>query len=167
MSSAALKDRAEPRTRAMLRASLHDDDIVRDACIIDVSTRGLLATTAQPPTRGQFVELRVGQHILTGQVRWSSERRFGVALRERVSVVSLLEGGSGSVRLAGSTGARKQSGTLAAGLRKNPQSMGRLGQYALLGCFALAAAHTIAGISQEGLSPLAKVIAALNGASVD
>jgi hypothetical protein len=57
---------------------------------LDISTRGLLAITARPPTRGEFVELIVGGQMLVGQVKWAGERRFG-------SVAALVSGDKRSI----------------------------------------------------------------------
>jgi hypothetical protein len=64
---------------------------------LDISTRGLLAITARPPTRGEFVELIVGGQMLVGQVKWAGERRFGIVLRERISVAALVSGDKRSI----------------------------------------------------------------------
>lgn len=101
---AADKPRVEPRVRAMVRARLRDAGGERDVCIIDISTRGVLATSEFPPKRGEFVELQIGRNHLAGQVKWSGEHRFGVSLRERVSVAAMAEGGTGSVELQRSVG---------------------------------------------------------------
>ncbi len=92
------RPRVEPRTKALIKARIRDDGAERDICILDVSTRGMLATTARPPTRGAFVELFVGGHMLVGHVKWAGERRFGVVLHERISVAALIAGDTGSIR---------------------------------------------------------------------
>jgi hypothetical protein len=74
----------------MLRARLHGAGAERDAWIVDLSSRGLAATTDRPPRQGDQVELVVGDFVLTGQVKWVSMRRFGMQFRERISVNGLL-----------------------------------------------------------------------------
>ncbi len=148
------KPRAEPRVRAMVRARLRDGDGERDMCIIDVSTRGLLATAARPPQRGEFVEITLGRNSLTAQVKWSGERRFGLALRERVSIAAMVEGGTGAVALAGSQGmARRRQGNWAA-LRDMPQMLGRIGQLGMLLLAALAAAFLLTQVVSSGFEPV-------------
>lgn len=83
----------------MIRARLRGAGPERDACILDVSTRGLAATMVNPPPRGDYVELIIGDFMLVGQVKWSSPRRFGVTFRERISVIAMLSGDSGPVTL--------------------------------------------------------------------
>lgn len=86
------KPRIEERTKVMVRARLFAGQGERDACILDISTRGLSATSASPPARGEFVELRIGKNNLVGLVKWSGERRFGIAFRERISVIAAISG---------------------------------------------------------------------------
>jgi hypothetical protein len=92
----------------MIRARLRDTGPDRDACIVDVSSRGLSATADSPPRRGDFVELVVGDIVLVGQVKWTSMRRFGMAFRERISVVGLMSGDGGSVTLKDKRSEQKQ-----------------------------------------------------------
>lgn len=63
-----------------------------DACIVDISTRGLAATTAAPPERGEYVEILLNQHSIPGLVKWSGGRRFGVAFYDRINVVAAISG---------------------------------------------------------------------------
>ena len=91
--------RIEERTKVMVRASIRDEGPRRDVCILDVSTRGLLATTASPPVRGDFIEIEFGGHSLVGHVKWSGQRRFGIVFQDRISVISFLSGGVGSIKL--------------------------------------------------------------------
>lgn len=84
--------RIEDRTKVMIRARLRGAGPERDACILDISTRGLAASVDQAPPRGEIVELVVGRNNLVGQVKWSGQRRFGIAFRDRISVIGLISG---------------------------------------------------------------------------
>ena len=92
--------RVEDRTNAMLHARLRADCGESDACVVNISSRGLGASSANPPERGEFVELVVGKHSLVGQVRWRSARRFGMAFRQRISVIALLAQDENSAALS-------------------------------------------------------------------
>ena len=132
--------RVETRTKVMVRACLRDSGPERDVCILDASTRGVLATAARPPNRGEFVELAVGRHTIIGQVKWASARRFGLALRERISIPALLSDDGEPLALAKTRVAQKRrrsSGLVSGGSRY----LGRSVQY-----WALAAAAIVAGL---------------------
>ena len=61
-----------------------------DVCIRDVSLRGICVVTAKPPPRGTVVELTGPSAPIVGEVIWSSERRFGVAVGGRIDLPRLL-----------------------------------------------------------------------------
>lgn len=159
------KPRVEPRVRAMVRAGLVDSLGERDVCIIDVSTRGVLATAARPPARGEFVEIQMGRHRLAGLVRWAGERRFGIALQERVSVAAMVEGGTKPIKLERSVGTaqRRQGGWQA--LRDNPHLMGRAMQFGVLAIAALSAAFLINEMVGIGFQPMQQAVMGMNAPS--
>ncbi|MXO72029.1 PilZ domain-containing protein [Alteraurantiacibacter buctensis] len=128
---AANNPRVEPRTRAMVRARLRDAQGERDVCLIDISTRGVLATAEHPPRRGEFVELQIGRNRLAGQVKWTGDHRFGVSLRERVSVAAMAEGGNEPVELARSVSQVRARRSTGDALLSNPQMLGRMFDFAL------------------------------------
>ncbi len=100
-----VKDR-EDRTRTMLRATLRDGGAERDACVLDLSHRGLMATATPAPKRGAYITLKVGRHELDGQVQWSEGRRFGLRLRERIDVLAVLGNEAGPTLLKAAQAAR-------------------------------------------------------------
>ena len=162
LAAVADKDRIEPRTRAMVRASLRDCYMTRDACILDISTRGLLAVTANPPRMGEIVELRVGRNVLMGQVRWSSARRFGMSLRERVSIAALAEGGTCDATLQRSAVRQMPRRATGARFAVDPQLFQRLGQLAVMALVAAAAAVVIMEMTAEGFSAVDDAVAGMN-----
>ena len=141
--------RIEPRTSAVLRARLRDASGEREVTVIDASSRGMLAMVAEPPARGDYVELVIGAHSLVGQVRWRVGKRFGLAFQERISVAALLEGGVGSIKLAGQASARRRGAGLLAALTVDSSMTARALQFSVaLGIVALGAwgvAHYVQG----------------------
>ena len=83
--------RAEGRVKALLRARLSGYGFERDGCVLDISPLGLLVTTAIPPRISQVVTVTANGYALTGEVKWVSERRFGIALDEDIVVGDVLE----------------------------------------------------------------------------
>lgn len=149
------KSRIEARTRAMLRARLRWNGGEREAIIIDASSRGLLAMMAQPPGRGEYVELMVGQHRLVGQVRWCVGKRVGLSFRERISVTALLEGiPEQSLMLSGTAaGRRSRAGWLAA-LTADSSMSARLMQFAAVVVLVAAAAWGLANLASGSLGAI-------------
>jgi hypothetical protein len=83
--------RAEGRVKALLRARLSGYGFERDGCVLDVSPQGLLVTTAIPPRIGQVVTVAANGYAMTGEVKWVSERRFGIALDEDIVVGDVID----------------------------------------------------------------------------
>lgn len=101
-----MKDRIEPRHKVLMRGKLHGSGFARDVCVLDASSRGLLLTLAQPPTRGEMIDIMVNGHTLFGQVEWSKGRRMGLRFRERIDVLALIAGESGPLTLKRAQAAR-------------------------------------------------------------
>lgn len=151
------KPRIEDRTTAIIGARMRDPMGEREVCVVDVSTRGLLLSADEPPPRGEFVDLNIGGHNIVGQVAWSGPRRFGVRLRERISVIGLISGDTGKIALkARDVQARQKARTA-----KGTVQLGRAIQLAgMLGALACGA-WLLAGYVGEGLDSVKQAKAAM------
>ena len=78
--------------RAQVRAGLL---LPAEACVRDVSSRGMLIQSAFPPRRGTYVEIILARQTVTGRVIWSKGRRFGISTRERVDLGAIVSGFQG------------------------------------------------------------------------
>jgi len=76
----------------MLRARLRASSGWSDACILDVSSRGLLinATTAGAAATGSIIELWHGEHLIVGEVVWRKGTRAGLRTDQRVPVEEIM-----------------------------------------------------------------------------
>ncbi|WP_368077248.1 PilZ domain-containing protein [Sphingomonas faeni] len=61
-----------------------------DGCIHDLSDKGLLVSSANPPAIGTYVDIRRGTLVIIGRVVWTGGRRFGVRTQDAVSIAALL-----------------------------------------------------------------------------
>lgn len=153
--------RREARTKVLIRSRLRGAGAERDASILDLSTGGLLATCLEPPERGAIIELVANGHPLTGQVRWSNGRRFGMSLRERISVVALVANDGGSIRLAETAAGRHAPSQVAAALSAEAASVGRFSTFVMWALAALVAAMLLGRALHSALAPLEEVSAAM------
>jgi hypothetical protein len=153
------KPRIEDRTRALVRARLRGAGPERDVCILDASSRGFSATTVNPPRTGEIVELIVGNHSLVGRVRWSGERRFGVQLRERISVFALLSGDSEPLTLK----QREVTRALRNRAADSAFTIGRKMELVAVFAAAVAATFIVADYASAALQSLDSVKQALGG----
>lgn len=85
------EQRTEDRTRALVRARMRDGGLERDACILDMSSEGLLLTAAMPPKCNQSVTIVANGYRVSGQVCWVNERRFGVSLDAPILVEDVID----------------------------------------------------------------------------
>jgi len=151
--------RIEDRTKVMIRARLRDAGPGREACILNLSSRGLAASADYAPRRGEIVELVVGRNNLVGQVKWSGPRRFGIAFRNRISVMSVISGeGELELAKAGQGNALRGEDLARLGSRRFP-----------LECMLLAGAAAVAtfylsGFADSAFGSLHSVEEALMGA---
>lgn len=54
----------------------------RDACILDLSSRGLMIHASETVPGGSYLELRRGRHVIVARVVWSRDRRAGLQAQE-------------------------------------------------------------------------------------
>jgi hypothetical protein len=55
-----------------------------NASILNASGRGLALHSATPPKRGDYVELRAGEHLMVARVVWVQDEYFGVQTQAAV-----------------------------------------------------------------------------------
>ena len=87
----ALKAREE-RVRTALAARLRDGAGWSDACILNVSSRGLLVYARSSVEPGTIVELRRGDRLVIAKVVWRENQRIGLCSQDNLSLASLASG---------------------------------------------------------------------------
>ncbi len=79
----------EPREPVILPVRIRMDSGWVNATIRNVSTKGMKLEMPSPPPKGSFIEIRRGQVVVVGQVRWSEEGCCGLLAQGRVPVAQL------------------------------------------------------------------------------
>lgn len=79
----------EPRRKVRINARMRIDSACVPVMICDVSSRGALLRSPQPPPRGAYVELMRPGGATVARVVWSSGASFGVQTREKLDVAAL------------------------------------------------------------------------------
>jgi hypothetical protein len=129
-----------------------------DVCIRNVSKNGMMLQAPEAPQRGTFVEVRLPEDVVVGQVVWASERRFGIKTRERVPIWRILgkpspvERGSGPPRIDMTRGA----GTIRS--RGDARATGRSMEFLFFALAIAAGAGFLALAGYEALSGLTQQI---------
>ena len=99
----------ELRRRVVVPARLRHGISWSDACILNISSRGLMIHTGRPIARGAEVEIRRGDHVIVARVVWRDGGRAGLRSEERLPVediVSLRH--SPALQLTAATGERRK-----------------------------------------------------------
>ena len=92
--------RAEERVNAQMRVRVRAGGPDIDAQVLDASSKGMLLSSANPPRRGEIVEVQVGNQQVVGQVKWSEGTHFGIRLGDRIDAKALAAGRAAVIRSA-------------------------------------------------------------------
>lgn len=80
----------EPRRKVMLKARLRIGSGWRDACILDLSSRGLMIQASEPLPGGSYIEVRRGRHVIVARVMWSRDRRCGLRTQDVLATDAII-----------------------------------------------------------------------------
>lgn len=132
-----------------------------DACILNISSRGLMIHTGRPISRGAEVELRRGDHVIVARVMWRDGGRAGLRTEERLPIEDIVTlGRSPSLQLTAANGDRRK--------HPRPEDQSRIRARAIEFGAVLVIAAGLAGagftmVESAFARPLAAVAAALDG----
>ena len=79
----------EPRHDVQLRARMQTDGPFVEVGIRNISSRGMMLESPNPPRVGEYVEL-FGTVTAVGRVVWKDRTSFGISTRDRVNVPLIL-----------------------------------------------------------------------------
>lgn len=145
----------DARHAVLIRGRMRADGPFVDVCIRNVSKNGMMLQAPQAPQRGTFVEVRLPEDTVIGQVVWSSDRRFGIKTRDRVPVWKILgkpspiERGSGGAPRMATAGA-----TLSMRARSDARATSRTMEFLFLALGVAAFAGFLALAGYEALAHL-------------
>ncbi|MEP9360322.1 PilZ domain-containing protein [Sphingomonas sp. KR3-1] len=149
----------DERHSVLIRGRMRAGGPMVDVCIRNVSKNGMMLQAPEAPERGTFVEVRLPDETVVGQVVWASERRFGIRTRDRVPIWRLMgrpspvERGSGPVSRLGMA----PSSVAIARSRSDARATGRITEFLFLalgvtliaGFLALAGYEALAGLTHQ------------------
>ena len=144
----------EHRRKVLIRAKLRAGGLPIDACIRDISSKGLMVQTRVPPPRGTYVEIIAGNQTIVGRVVWGNDMRFGIITRDRLPIDVIV----GELRAPAATRGTDPKLTPVlrpAAVARAPvfrRSHARALEFAVLILFALAMIATFATASYQALS---------------
>ena len=155
----------ELRRRVIMPARLHSSSGWTDACILNVSSRGLMIHSARAGPQGSIVELRRGRHAIVARVVWRDGARVGLKTEERLAVEDLIRLNCASATMVTAGQAQKRArGTPSQRRERNRRSLGRVIEYVGVALIACTLAATAFDVFERGLgTPMALIETALAG----
>ena len=168
MASPTPKSKRRPRElrrRVEVRARVRTGEQWGDACILNISSRGMLIQCARPLVEGSFVEVLRGDQLIVARVIWSEAGRTGLRSEERLAVEDILSlEQSRALQLIASN--RSLHGQLwgGRGVAADPRQRGRVIEFVAVGAIATVLASGLLAMAEAALAgPLASASAALGG----
>lgn len=151
--------RIATRARARLKHGLSWSDVV----VRNISRRGLMLEASNPPACGTFVELRRGDSVLIGQVRWVQDNRCGVLVQDRIDPSAFLAARDAPRSWRpGDAERRGPTRPSAAQHLARSHAVARVGQWLGVAAVTLVGTYVIVSAAHSALArPIAKVEQAL------
>lgn len=80
----------EQRRSVLIPARLRVGARWIDARILNISSRGLMLHTGDPPPRGSYLEVRRGGHTIVARVMWAEDGKLGVRSQDVIAAEALI-----------------------------------------------------------------------------
>jgi hypothetical protein len=143
----------------MMPARLRHGASWSDACILNISSGGLMIHTGRTMSHGTTVEIRRGDHVIVARVVWRDGARAGLQAEERVPVEEIVTlGHSPALQLTAAPAERRRQARTADRSRTQGRAIEFAGVVMLGACVAGAALNMV---EVAFATPLAAVAAAL------
>lgn len=151
----------EPRHKVLVRARVKSGAGWHDACILNVSSRGLLLQAADPPLTGSYLEIRRGALVIVARVMWTKSHRFGVKSQDRLPVDAIIHDVEVPVTGEGvRVGERRRTPRPALPTAARSRHLGRAIEYGFIVVMAVTAAGFVASEVHGLLAAPAKTVTA-------
>ena len=117
-----------------------------DACILNISSRGMLMQAGVPPVRGSYLEIRRGPVVVVARAMWTKQHRFGIKSQDVLSIDSIVcQTPSAAQREDCPTPERRTVGRPSPPTNERSRIQGRTMEYGFAAALAVAAAVFAAG----------------------
>jgi hypothetical protein len=160
----------DPRTTVFLPSRMRVNSSWTDACIHNVSARGMLVASDRAPDPGAYVEIRRGQAVIIGQAVWKKNQFFGVRTQDRIDLAVLQgqparNGDAAGAKVERRSEDRFRKDAAIARTLERDRAFARLFQFGIL-AFAVAAASVMVASSVYGVlsAPVDRMTRAMAGA---
>ena len=147
----------------MLPARMRTGAQWSDACILNISSRGMMIHSGRAGPEGTTVELRRGDHVIVARVVWREGGRAGLQVDDRLPVDEILSlSQSGSLRLVACEGSIVERRKRPRLEQSDARLRGRVMEFVGVGAIALGLALSVVEMAQQAFArPIAKAETAL------
>ncbi|MBB3764066.1 PilZ domain-containing protein [Sphingomicrobium lutaoense] len=150
----------EERVPTMVPARLRKGTDWHDATILNLSANGLMFHCQEPYSRGHFLEIRRGRHVIVAQVMWSEAGKVGARTQDELEVFAIINDRPARRRSFGLAVDRRHERRPPSGERSRQQA--RMFEYAVAGLLAVTASvAAFTMVQQFFASPVSRIEAAL------
>jgi hypothetical protein len=151
----------------MIKARMRSGASWHDVCILNLSVHGVGIQAADPPTRGTYVEIRRGSHVIVARVAWAKGHRAGLRSQDAIFMQAVVNdvgcAASAPPEIGGTPIERRRSPRTASQRHENSRLVSRAMEFACFGLVAAALAVTaFASVEKALANPLSKISAALD-----
>lgn len=156
----------EDRQKVMIRARLRSGVRWQDVCILNLSSHGLGIQAAQPPARGEYVEICRGRISIVARVAWTKGHRAGLRSQDALSIPALMADPADAPLPASGTAPvvteRRRVPRSTAERHERSRVLARAMEFACFGAIAVALGWAAFGAVEQALArPLATISSAL------
>jgi hypothetical protein len=135
-----------------------------DACILNISSRGLMIHVSRGAPDGETVELRRGHHVIVARIVWRDGSRAGLQSDDRLPVEEILTLSQAPALQLTAAGAFVERRNQPRAAHEHSRWRGRWFEFASVALIGCSLAATLFTVVQEALvRPMDAVRAALGG----
>lgn len=157
----------EPRRKVLINARMRCGASWSDACILNLSKRGMLVQSPQVPSRGSYLEIRRGSHVIVARVVWANSNRIGIRTQDDVPAEELIEDKAKpapATVAGGAPGFERRARPRPSQYHEASRWRSRAMEFATMALAGSAAAYLLVGTLSSSLGrPLAAVSKVLGG----
>jgi hypothetical protein len=140
------------------------DSAWSDACILNISSRGLLIHTTRSTPQGSIVELRRGDHVIVARVIWREGTRAGLSAEERLPVEEILSLGQSAAFAVSAPDYQPDERRARPRTHEESRLASRTMEFASVAVIAMCLAGTVFALAEKALwKPMVHLEAALGG----
>lgn len=160
----------ELRRKVLIGARMRTGASWGDVCLLNLSSRGVLAQAAVPPPKGTYIEVRRGSHLIVARVVWAEKHKFGLCTQDAIGIDAIIADTVGAKSRAPASQIEHQADRRSVARTRNAgerHERSRLMARAMEFCFLVGSGAMLASLAfslvqQSVAAPMSQVRSALS-----